>query len=108
MQKLIAIAGRTLMLSNAISPALLVNFTITKITEHPAVRSNCHSKAVLLDHIDFTCVYKGRFGSSTTTLVASGSGSIVPSTARVKCEGKAILTESDKITVTINGTTTDT
>ena len=109
MQKLIAIAGRTFQLSNQSPVSLLItSFSLTPVpTESPASRSRAHSQPILISQIAITCVYAGNF-SATETYAATGSGSIVASTARVKCEGQSILTQGDSVTILLPGTVTTT
>jgi hypothetical protein len=105
MEKLITVSGRVLPLFNKSHP--LLSYTITE-TDIKALRTTVGNKEVLVSQIQLTCQCSGDFVKGTSTFVGTGSAVIVANTSRVECEGQSILLEGDKVTVTCDGTITQT
>lgn len=104
MGDLVTISGRTLSQS-AQTPASLT-FSITEV-DHPALRSFGHGNAILINKIDLECTCSGNYAPGQT-FTGTGSASIVANTTRVKCEGQSILRQGDNVTITCDGTITET
>lgn len=104
MGKLITVAGRALSQSGKSHPTL--TYTITE-TDLKASKTFGNSKEVLLEKIDLQCTCSGLYTTPSQSFKGSGKAAIVANTPRVKCEGKSILLEGDNVTITCNGTVTD-
>jgi uncharacterized Zn-binding protein involved in type VI secretion len=105
MSKLITVDGRQLQQSNKSHPTL--TYTVTE-TDLKAVKTLGQRKGVLLQQITLQCACSGDYVTGTSTFVGNGSAVIVAKTTRVLCEGKPIVLEGDKTTITCAGTITTT
>lgn len=103
MSKLITVDGRQLQQSDKSHSTL--TYTVTEI-DVKAIKTVGQSKAVLIQQIGVQCSCSGDYVAGTSTFIGKGNGLIAAQTTRVLCEGKSILLEGDKTTITCSGTIT--